>query len=251
MKAIILAAGYATRLYPLTKNQPKPLLKVGDRTILDHIVAKMDQISQLDEIYIVTNAKFTGHFKKWVDQASYQTPLTVINDGTVSNGDRLGALGDIHFVIQEEKVQDDLLVVAGDNLFGFELTDLATYFEEVGENVIALYKEDDSDQLIRGGTADIDDRHQVVGFEEKPKKVNYPYSVPTFYIFKEKSLPFINQYIAEGNDSDANGNFIPYLLNKVPVYGFVFNEYRYDIGTLASYEKVQKKFNWSLNCLWG
>lgn len=119
MKAIILAAGYATRLYPLTKNQPKPLLKVGNQTILDSIVEKMVAVDELDEILIVTNDKFHTHFEEWAKEATYGIKLTVINDGTLSNEDRLGALGDINFVIEQAKVEDDLMIAAGDNLFGF------------------------------------------------------------------------------------------------------------------------------------
>lgn len=242
MKAIILAAGYATRLYPLTKNQPKPLLQVGGGAILDHIVEKMDRVEVLDEIFIVTNQKFANHFEDWSKKASYQTKLTVVNDGTRSNEDRLGALGDIQFTIDKHHIQDDLMVVAGDNLFGFELTDLAEYFAEKQASVISIYKEKDPNQLIRGGTAVIDENQKIIGFEEKPEKVNYPYSVPTFYILKNKDLPLLAQYINEGNDTDANGNFIPYLISKSDVYGFIFEDYRYDIGTLESYQKVQDIF---------
>lgn len=242
MKAIILAAGYATRLYPLTKKQPKPLLQVGGKAILDHIVEKMDPVESLDEIFIVTNKKFANHFKEWSDNTTYQTKLMIVNDGTSSNEDRLGALGDIQFTIEKHNIEDDLMVVAGDNLFGFKLTSLANYFEEKQSSVISIYKERNPEQLIRGGTAAIDENQKIIGFEEKPKEVNYPYSVPTFYILKKEDLPLLDQYINEGNDADANGNFIPYLISNSEVYGFIFDEYRYDIGTLESYRKVQKIF---------
>ena len=202
MKAIILAAGYASRLYPLTKNEPKSLLKVGNKTI----------------------------------------KLTVINDGTLSNDDRLGALGDIQHVINTAHVQDDLMIAAGDNLFGFSLVDLVTFYKAHDGNAISIYKEADSAQLIRGGIADIDNEGRVIGFVEKPEVVNYPYAVPTFYIIQKDDLHLFNAYQDEGNNMDANGNFIPYLLDHSKVYGFVFYEYRYDIGTLESYEQVQKLF---------
>ena len=242
MKAIILAAGYATRLYPLTKNQPKPLLKVGNQTILDGIVEKMVAVEELDEIFIVTNDKFHEHFENWVDQSNYDIKLTVINDGTLSNEDRLGALGDIQHVINTAHVQDDLMIAAGDNLFGFSLVDLVTFYKEHDGNAISIYKEANSAQLIRGGTADIDNEGRVVGFEEKPEVVNYPYAVPTFYIIQKDDLHLFSAYQEEGNNMDANGNFIPYLLDHSKVYGFVFDEYRYDIGTIESYEQVQKLF---------
>lgn len=188
MKAIILAAGYATRLYPLTKNQPKPLLKVGNQTILDSIVGKMVAVEELDEIF------------------------------------------------------DDLMIAAGDNLFGFSLVDLVSFYKAHEGNAISIYKEDDLKQLVRGGTADIDENGKVIGFEEKPAQVNYPYAVPTFYIIQKDDLPLFDAYQNEGHNMDANGNFIPYLLEHSSVYGFVFDEYRYDIGTLESYEQVQKRF---------
>lgn len=242
MKAIILAAGYATRLYPLTENQPKPLLKVGGKSILDHIVEKMDKVEELDEVFIVTNNKFATHFEEWKAESNYQLKLTIVNDGTLSNESRLGALGDIQYVIDTLAVKDDLMVVAGDNLFGFELTDFVEFYKEKNDNVISLYKEPYPDQLIRGGTADLNELGEVVGFEEKPPAVNYPYSVPTFYIIKEEYVSLIEDYIQAGNNADANGNFIPYLLDHAKVYGFVFDEYRYDIGTLESYHSVQSMF---------
>ncbi|MFV8814289.1 nucleotidyltransferase family protein [Aerococcus urinaeequi] len=243
MKAIILAAGYATRLYPLTKNQPKPLLQVGDKTILDTIVEKMEEVKDLDEIFIVTNNKFHQHFEDWAEKSTYQTKLTIVNDGTLSNDDRKGALGDIHYVIEHAQVNDDLLIAAGDNLFGFLLVDLVDFYQQHDGNVISIYKEDDPEQLIRGGTADIDENDKVIGFEEKPEKVNYPYSVPTFYIIQKSDLSLFEQYKNEGHNMDANGNFIPYLINYSDVYGYVFDEYRYDIGNLESYNKVQEIFS--------
>lgn len=242
MKAIILAAGYATRLYPLTKNQPKPLLEVGGKSILDHIIEKMDQVEALDEVFIVTNEKFSTHFISWSKQANYRVKLTVVNDGTLSNETRLGAIGDIQYVIDNQEVSDDLMIVAGDNLFGFELTDFVNFYKEKQENIISLYREEDPVQLIRGGTADIDTEGKVIGFEEKPAEVNYPYSVPTFYIIKQEYVSLFIDYIQAGNNADANGNFIPYLLEHANVYGYVFDEYRYDIGTLESYEAVQEIF---------
>src|SRR5699024_1301137 len=127
MKATVLTAGYATRLYPLTENQPKPLLKIGDKSILDHIVEKMDKVEELNEVFIVTNNKFATHFEEWKSASNYQLKLTIVNDGTLSNDTRLGALGDIQYVIDTQDVEDDLMVVAGDNLFGFELTDFVEF----------------------------------------------------------------------------------------------------------------------------
>lgn len=242
MKAIILAAGYATRLYPLTKNQPKPLLEIAGQTILDFILNKIERVPAIDEIYIVTNNKFASHFQKFIAKNHYRKEIKVVNDGTMSNDDRLGAIGDIYFTIQSETVADDLLIVAGDNLFGFDLKEMWAYFDEKGKNVIAVYREPDVDQLVRGGTAQLDRHGRVIGFEEKPKEPKYPYSVPTFYMIQQSDIELFGQYLAEGHDADANGHFIPYLMKYSDVFGFEFTEYRYDIGTIENYQHVRELF---------
>lgn len=134
------------------------------------------------------------------------------------------------------------MIAAGDNLFGFSLVDLVSFYKAHEGNAISIYKEDYLKQLIRGGTADIDKNGKIIGFEEKPAQVNYSYAVPTFYIIQKEDLILFDAYQIEGHNMDANGNFIPYLLEHSSVYGFVFDEYRYDIGTLESYEQVQKLF---------
>lgn len=241
MKAIILAAGYATRLYPLTKNQPKPLLKVAGKTILDYIVEKIDQVNEVDEIIIVTNDKFAGHFEEWTQTAEYAKKFTVVNDQTLSNEDRLGAIGDIQFVIEQLNIKDDLMILAGDSLFEFALSEFADYFETVDTDVITAYPEK-LEQLQRGGSVDIGESGKVLGFKEKAEEP-YPYSVPAFYIFKESTLPLIQNYLNEGHNPDAPGHFIPYLIKQKPVHAYIFEGYRYDIGTLDSYKQVQQKFS--------
>lgn len=242
MKGLVLAAGYATRLYPLTKNTPKPLLEVAGKTILDYIVEKMDKVDAIDEIILVTNDKFTGHFEEWVEQADYDKKFTVVNDGTTTNDNRLGAIGDIQFVIEELNIEDDLMILAGDNLFDFELTDFANYFHEVGTDVITAYEETDEAQVKRAGVVELDDQSKVLSFEEKPEQPKSNFAVPAFYLYKKETLPAFNNYLNEGNDPDAPGHFIPYLIEKKPVHAFQFEGKRYDIGTADSYERVQKIF---------
>ncbi len=242
MKAIILAAGYATRLYPLTENQPKPLLEVAGKSILDHIVEKMDRVEIIDEIIIVTNDKFSNHFKKWAETAMYSKKLTVINDGTLTNETRLGAIGDIQFVLDQLAIQDDLMVIAGDNLFDFELTDFVAYFKKVNQDCITAYYEEDVAQLKRAGIVELSENGQVVSFEEKPEIPQSNYCVPAFYIYKKESLALFQQYLTAGHNPDAPGNFIPYLIEKKPVQAYLFEGSRYDIGTLESYKRVQKIF---------
>lgn len=242
MKALVLAAGYATRLYPLTENQPKPLLEVAGKSILDYIVEKMEKVDAIDEVIIVTNQKFTSHFEDWANQTKYTKKISVVNDGTTTNENRLGAIGDIQFVIEQLEVNDDLMVLAGDNLFDFELYDFANYFNTVGTDIIATYREENEAQLKRAGVIELDEGSKVLSFEEKPEQPKSNFCVPAFYLYKKETLSEFRSYLAEGNNPDAPGHFVPYLLNKKPVHAFKFEGNRYDIGTIESYEKVQQIF---------
>lgn len=243
MKAILLGAGYATRLYPLTKDKAKPLLEIAGKTITDHIVEKIVKVPEIDEIIIVTNNKFAHQFEEWVDSANYDIKFTVVNDGTLTNETRLGAIGDIQYVINQKDISDDLLILAGDNLFEFELTDFVSFATENNSDALAMYYEENLDQLKRNGTATFDENSVVTDFIEKPDNPTYHYCVPTFYVLKERTLPLINQYMNEGNNPDAPGNFIPYLIQHNEVKAYVFVGERYDIGTVDSYNKVQEIFN--------
>lgn len=242
MKGLVLAAGYATRLYPLTKNQPKPLLKVAGKSILDYIVEKMEKVEAIDEIIIVTNDKFTSHFEEWAKQSDYEKPLTVINDGTTTNDNRLGAIGDIQFVIEKLNLEDDLMILAGDNLFDFELMDFAEYFYMVDTDIITTYPEEDEAQLKRAGVIEIGEDSKVLSFEEKPEQPKSNFCVPAFYLYRRETLSEFKNYLADGHNPDAPGHFVPYLLNKKNVHAFQFEGQRYDIGTVESYEKVQQIF---------
>jgi len=242
MKGLVLAAGYGTRLYPLTKNQPKPLLEVAGISILDHIVQKMERVDAMDEVIIVTNEKFSGHFEEWAKEADYSKKLTVVNDGTTTNDNRLGAIGDIQFVIDDLDLDDDLMVLAGDNLFDFELSAFAEYFEEVGTDTITAYAEENEAQLKRAGVVELDENSRVLSFEEKPEEPKSKFAVPAFYLYKKEILPEFKHYLDEGYDADAPGHFIPYLIGKKPVHAFQFEGERYDIGTVESYERVQEIF---------
>lgn len=242
MKGLVLAAGYATRLYPLTENTPKPLLEVAGKSILDHIVEKMDQVDAMDEIIIVTNEKFSSHFEEWAKNADYSKKFTVVNDGTTTNGNRLGAIGDIQFVLDKLDVTDDLMVLAGDNLFDFELSDFAEYFEKVDTDIITAYVEEDEAQLKRAGVIELDENSRVLSFEEKPAEPKSKFAVPAFYLYKKETLPQFQEYLDDGNDPDAPGHFVPYLIGKKPVHAFQFEGKRYDIGTVESYERVQEIF---------
>ncbi|QII82437.1 nucleotidyltransferase family protein [Jeotgalibaca arthritidis] len=242
MKVVILAAGYATRLYPLTENQPKPLLKVAGKSILDHAMEKIDRVKEIDEVIIVTNDKFAGHFEEWKKAVTYSKSLTVVNDGTLTNDTRLGAIGDIQFVINQLKIDDDLMIIAGDNLFEFELADFASFFYDKASDCITTYHEANEAQLKRAGVIEIDDESRVLSFEEKPEQPKSSFCVPAFYLYRKDTLPFFQKYLEEGNNPDAPGHFVPYLIKHKAVHAFQFQGKRYDIGTLESYEAVQKIF---------
>lgn len=174
----------------------------------------MERVKEIDEIIIVTNDKFTDHFEQWKTSTSYNKKLTIVNDGTTTNDNRLGAIGDIQYVIETQKVSDDLMVLAGDNLFDFELTDFVSCFYKKGTDSITAYQEDNEEQLKRAGVIDLSDIDEVLSFEEKPTQPKSTYCVPAFYLYMKGSLPLFKCYLKEGNNPDAPGHFIPYLIKQ-------------------------------------
>lgn len=244
MKAVILAAGYATRLYPLTRDFPKPLLEVGGKAILDHIIEKIERVDDIDVIYVVTNHRFYEHLVNWVRRgACYPKFIRIIDDGTISNEDRLGAIGDLWLVIEKEKLADDLLVMAGDNLFEFELTDMVAYFHQVGTDIISAHEVNELELLRRTGVVNIDMNQRVIDFEEKPAQPKSNLAVPPFYIYQRSTVvSLVKRYLDEGHNPDAPGHFIPWLIRRKPVHVYKFLGERYDIGTPESYEQIRKLY---------
>lgn len=242
MKCIILAAGYATRLYPLTKHTAKPLLKVGDQTILQHILDKVERIDKIDDIYIVTNDRFYRDFCDWVETYAGDKAIEVINDHTTTNDNRLGAIADIQYVLREKDIQEDIMVLAGDNLFEFELTAFVDFYHEKQADCITVHELNDTEEIKRSGVVQVDGGGKVTDFEEKPAAPKSNLAVPPFYMYQQETLPLINQYLSEGNNPDAPGNFIPWLIQHKDVYAYTFTGMRYDIGTIESYEAVQQLF---------
>lgn len=243
MKCILLAAGYATRLYPLTKDKPKSLLDVAGKTILEHILQKVERVSEIDEIVIVTNDRFYQLFQDWVKQYVSSKTIKVLNDYTTNNDNRLGAVADIQYVIAEEHINDDVLVMAGDNLFDFELADFVSFFHQRHADCITVHELEDLDALRRTGVATVDSQGKVLHFEEKPQVPRSNLAVPPFYIYKKESLPLFRQYLEEGNNPDAPGHFIPWLITRTVVYAYSFSGHRYDVGTHDSYREVQEIFS--------
>ena len=242
MKALLLAAGYATRLYPLTKNFPKPLLEVAGKTIMDRILEKIEAVDEIDTVYIVTNHVFSGHFTDWAATADTSKKLKVIDDGTSTNETRLGAVGDIRLVLDKEGIQDDLMVLAGDNLFDFSLPDFVRFFHAAGKDCISCHVIEDRERIKRTGVVDLDGESRVIAFQEKPAEPRSNLGVPPFYIYRRETLPLIAEFLDGGNNGDAPGHFIPWLLNQRDIKAFRFEGNRYDIGTLESYEEVKAVF---------
>lgn len=243
MKCILLCAGYATRLFPLTENFPKALLKVGEKSILDYIVTEVNNIDQVDEIYLITNAKYTPHFEKWAEEKNNIKNIKVINDQTYSNDDRLGAIGDIMYTLDKEKIDDDVLIIAGDNLFTFDLRGFVKYFEEKKSPVICVKPEEDREQLKRFGIVELDENMKLTGFEEKPANPKSNYVSYAEYIYPRETLPLFKTYIEEGNLSDNSGEFVAFLHKRVDTYAYQFEGECYDIGTHDSLAQVNEIFS--------
>ena len=241
MKCLLLCAGYATRLCPLTENVPKALLEVGNRPLLDYIVDEVNSLDEVDEIYLVTNKRYTPHFEKWAKEKNNVKPITVFNDNTTNNENRLGAIGDIQFTIEKANIDDDLLVIAGDNLFTFKLRDFVDFQKEKNTPAVCV-KEEEYETLKRLGVVETDEKMQIVGFEEKPEKPKGKYAAYAEYLYPKNVLPVFKQYIEEGNKIDAPGNFVAYLYKKMPVYAFPFIGECYDVGTHDSLAYVNELY---------
>ncbi|MEK6969034.1 MAG: nucleotidyltransferase family protein [Nanoarchaeota archaeon] len=242
MKALILAAGYATRLYPLTENQPKPLLNVGGKPIIDHILQKINAIKEIDVIYVVTNNRFYPHFKTWAKTALSTKQIKIINDGTSSNEDRLGSIGDIYFTLQQEKITEDLLVIAGDNLFGFSLQKFIHFFQEKNLTSVVAFRDLGSIEKVRKRYGvGILNGSRVIDFEEKPAEPKSSLAATACYIFSKSNLAQVQELVETGN-ADAPGNLVKHLAQKTEVHGFVFDDYWYDIGSFEALTEAEKQF---------
>ena len=237
MKCLILAAGYATRLYPLTENFPKPLLKVQDKAILDWLIEDIEKSNLVDEYVVISNHKFEHHFDEW---AKGREKITVVDDGTSSNETRLGAVKDIQFAIEKLGLDDDMLVIAGDNLLDFSLTTFVKYADEKQASCIMRYFEPSEERLHKCGVVTIDESDKILNMVEKPAEPESHWCCPPFYFYTKEDAKLIQKGIDAGCGTDAPGSYIAWLSSQVAVYAMEMPGRRYDIGNLESYRKVQE-----------
>ena len=241
MKCLILAAGYATRLYPLTENFPKPLLDVNGKTILDWLVDDIDTLSLIDEYVVISNHKFAHHFEAWAKTKTQK--ITVVDDGTSTNETRLGAVCDIQFAIEKLSLDDDMLVIAGDNVLDFSLTKFIKYAKNKGASAIMRYYEADAKRLSKSGVVTIDENDLVLNMAEKPENPQSNWCCPPFYFYSKEDARLVKEGIKAGCGTDAPGSYIAWLCNRAKVYAMEMPGKRYDIGNLESYENVKKTYN--------
>lgn len=243
MKTLVLAAGYATRLYPLTKDRPKPLLDISGKPLLEHILVQIEKIDPSGTRTIVVNHKFYPQFETWKADYHASGSILLLDDGSTDESNRLGAIGDIHFCIRDQKISEDLLVIAGDNLFDMDLAPFLRFAQKKSPFCsVMLYDVKDFDLARNYGIVGVDDDQQVVSFEEKPKSPQSTLSAMGVYYFPKKVLGQMESYLKEGSPQDAPGFFIRWLHQREAVYGYPCEGIWYDIGDLESYRRASQSF---------
>ena len=246
MKCLILAAGYATRLYPLTENFPKPLLEVQGKTILDWLIEDIDASGEVDEYIVISNHKFADIFEKWAAEKNQK--VTVVDDMTSTNETRLGAVCDIQFAIDKLSIDSDMLVIAGDNLLDFSLTTFVAYAKKKNASCVMRYYEPDDKKLLKTGVVTIDANDKILKMTEKSPTPETHWCTPPFYYYTKNDAKLVKEGIAAGCGTDAPGSYISWLCTQTDVYAMEMPGSRYDIGNIESYEKVQKEYKGINKC---
>ena len=240
MKCLILAAGYATRLYPLTENFPKPLLKIQGRSILDWLLDDLGAATDIDQFIVVSNHKFADIFRDWA--MTKALPITVVDDGTSTNETRLGAVKDILFAVNLLSIDDDLLVIAGDNVLDFSLGSFVDFAREKGTSCTMRSFEPDSSKLHKFGISEIDENDRLLSFEEKPAAPRSHWATPPFYFYTAADVAKIGDAVNDGCGTDAPGSLVAWMCKHSTMHSMKMPGDRYDIGNLKSYEEVQRTF---------
>jgi len=246
MKVLVLAAGYATRLYPLTLTQPKPLLNVAGQPMIEYVLDNIAPIGGIDRVYVVTNAKFSGHFQRWADQyraAKSKLDFTVVNDGSTDDSNKLGAIGDIHRVLTLEKIDDDLIVVAGDNLFSQTLQGFGAVCREKKAPVLAVYDVGSLEEIKKYNSITLDASGKITLFVDKPNNPTSSLTGIALYYYPKSTLPLIHQYIAEKNNPDQPGRLVQWLYTRTPVYTWRVPGIWFDIGSKENLAEANRIFS--------
>lgn len=242
MKTIVIAAGYATRLGELTKNFPKPLLKIGDKSILERLLDDIDGIDSINEHIIVTNHRFAPVFEEWAANHRYSKPVTIVDDGTSTNETRLGAVGDLLFTLNKLHIAEDILVVAADNLLFFSFKDFVAFANEKKTSCIMYHEQPSIEKLQRTGVVVLDDNNCVLEMEEKPQVPKTHWAVPPFYLYMHKDFELILHCLENGCGNDAPGNLAHYLVDHTTMHAWPMSGGRFDIGSLDTYYEACEKF---------
>lgn len=242
MKNIVIAAGYATRLGELTKNFPKPLLKIGENTILGRMLDDIDRIPVVDEHIIITNHKFAQIFEDWALEQNYEKPITIVDDGTETNDTRLGAVCDLLFAMKQLDIDDDLLVVAADNLLFFSFGEFVDFARQKGTSCIMCHEQPSIGKLQRTGVVELDENNRVLGMEEKPQVPKSHWAVPPFYIYLQKDLDLVRHSVENGCGKDAPGNLAHYMVDHTTMHAWPMSAGRFDIGSLDTYYEAVEKY---------
>lgn len=242
MKNIVIAAGYATRLGELTKNFPKPLLKIGNSTILGRMLDDIDKIDEIDEHIIITNHRFANIFEEWAECQAYKKPITIVDDGTSTNETRLGAVCDLLYAMDKLGIDDDLLVVAADNILMFSFKEFVEFAKAKETSCIMCHEQPSIELLQRTGVVTLDENNKVLNMEEKPRNPKSHWAVPPFYIYLRKDLDIVRSSVANGCGKDAPGNLAHYMVDNTIMHAWPMSAGRFDIGSLDSYEEAKKLF---------
>ncbi len=246
MKVIILAAGYATRLYPLTLTRPKPLLPVAGKPMIEYVLDNLAPIGGIDRVYVATNAKFASQFEEWsVRYRATKAKLnfTIVNDGSTDDSNKLGAIGDINYVLNSQRVDDDLIVVAGDNLFSDTLEPFGRLCREKNAPVVAVYDVKELEQIKKYNALTLAPDGRITFFEEKPKNPTSTVTAIALYFYPRSTIALIRQYVGEGNNPDQPGRLIQWLYTRVPVYTWMVPGIWYDIGSKETLEEANRIFS--------
>jgi glucose-1-phosphate thymidylyltransferase len=245
MKLIVLAAGFATRLYPLTLHTPKPLLPVAGKPMIEHVLGAVSGIENIDHVYVVTNGKFASHFEAWAAGYTRLHPrlgLTIVNDRSTDDATKLGAIGDLAFVMQQHQIDDDIVVVAGDNLFSTGLDGFGTLAARLRAPILAVYDVGDLEQIKKYNSIQLDAEGRIVFFEEKPQAPTSTLTGIALYYYPASTLPLIDQYLREGNNRDQPGRLVQWMYPRTPFYTWLVPGIWYDIGSAETLNEADRVF---------